>query len=457
MGGDWDEADERVGSRAKGGFRQAQSTCPDHSTEPLKLNSKVAASMPLTAAIFQNWNFDQVPTDTNLRGGGCVQSLPCDVHSNDTHLPATMIEIAEKGHVQQVSVLQPSQEAGQDEDEDENKALSELPAWTGWAELENDPDIFTIILEEWGVPNVQVNEVTAIEQLIFEANASDILGLIFLARYVPPEEADTGRPTSAARPAEPWFANQISKYSCGTVALMNILMNSTSDHADKDLSEILSAFKNSTLSLSAKQRGVALDTNPQFRNIHNSFSTQLDRMIVDVLLKEDAQKHKARMQAQAKRDKQAAQQTNGNSTSTKRKRGKTTFTQRRKRKSISDADEEDEAGFHFVAYLSHQGVVWKMDGMQSRPTCLGYPTPEQTWLNAAATDLIPRMQEAFNSGQNCSLMSLTRTSDRGTSTEQQIQARKLESERRQEDWAPFIEHVLRLHAERGDLQEMLGF
>lgn len=39
------------------------------------------------------------------------------------------------------------------------------PSWTGWAELENDPLIFATLLREWGVRNVQVNEVVPLESI----------------------------------------------------------------------------------------------------------------------------------------------------------------------------------------------------------------------------------------------------------------------------------------------------
>lgn len=38
-------------------------------------------------------------------------------------------------------------------------------SWGGWAEVENDPVIFTTLLREWGVPNVQVHEVVPLESL----------------------------------------------------------------------------------------------------------------------------------------------------------------------------------------------------------------------------------------------------------------------------------------------------
>jgi hypothetical protein len=37
--------------------------------------------------------------------------------------------------------------------------------WQGWAELENDPAIFSTLLRECGVPSVQVEEVFDLDNL----------------------------------------------------------------------------------------------------------------------------------------------------------------------------------------------------------------------------------------------------------------------------------------------------
>jgi len=94
--------------------------------------------------------------------------------------------------------------------------------------------------------------------------------------------------------------------------------------------------------------------------------------------------------------------------------------------------------------------------MHAHPRLVGPIRPDQTWLNVAADDLFQKMQEAYNSGQECSLMSVAKTDTPSSQDEEQKEVRRLEKERKQEDWAPFIECMLRLHAEKGDLQEMLG-
>lgn len=374
-----------------------------------------------------SWNFEHIPPESaTIRGGGCIASTLCDTNESarvdsESALLKTDLEIRPDQD------LSPSTEP--QEQKDERIAHT---SWPGWAELENDPEIFTILLQEWGMRNFMVNEVYDISELL-GIDSSSIFGLIFLSRYVPTDQSHTTTPSQPtdAITQPPWFANQISKFSCGTVALMNILMNIKS--ADIDLSEALSNFKTATTNMNAKHRGIALDNHAQFRDIHNSFSTKLDQYIVDVMLKEEANKAKRSAQAQAR-----------NAT---KKRKRVTFTKRKKQKQTYE--EEEENGFHFVAYISAHGNVWKLDGLRAEPRLVGPIEEGQTWLNVTVQDVLPLLEEALSDDQQCTMMSVVRSEGAPIFSEE-------ERMRKQDDWAPFIETLIRIHAERGDLREMLG-
>ncbi|KAJ9663377.1 hypothetical protein H2198_000894 [Neophaeococcomyces mojaviensis] len=340
-----------------------------------------------------------VPNEVGMRGGGCIPSALCD-----------KLETHEGSLGQEESV--------------EERVEEQATAWKGWAEIENDPEIFTILVQEWGASNIHVEEVLDITELSAQ-NPSDVLGLIFLSRYLAPDTTHPSTPsiTQDLPTAQPWFANQISKFSCGTVSLMNILMNSEGFQ----LSEILSSFKEKTKDLPAKGRGVFLDEHETFRDIHNSFSTLLDRMIVDQILKEE-------VQAAARR-----------SQTPKRKKGK----KGRKRRAISV--DNDEMGNHFVAYIPAHAKVWRLDGMEIKPRCIGEIVDGTTWLHVASAALAQPIEDAMNADYDVSLMKVTKNN----MTLSQQEAARLEKERKQEDWAPFVEHMLRLHAEKGDLAQKL--
>lgn len=364
-------------------------------------------------------------TAISIRGGGCTPSALCDIE------PVPGVEIrgpAPVAHLSKESDRDGSIAAGLEEREEAKPVHTK---WPGWAELENDPEIFTILLQEWGMRDVLVNEVYDLTELL-EIDPASIFGLIFLSRYVPLDQSHATTPSQTTEESiqPPWFANQISKFSCGTVALMNILMNVKD--ADIDLSEALVDFKSGTNDTNAKHRGIALDGHTQFRDIHNSFSTKLDQYIVDVMLKEEANKAKQKAQAQAKRP--------------TKKRKRVTFTKRRTYKQAFD--EEEESGFHFVAYVSAHGHVWKLDGTRAEPQHVGTIGEGQTWLNVTVQDVLPLLQEALSADQQCTMMSVTRSEGAPMASEE-------EKLRKQEDWAPLIETLIRIHAERGDLNEML--
>lgn len=84
--------------------------------------------------------------------------------------------------------------------------LGSTEKWQGWAELENDPAIFSTLLREWGVPNVRIQEVFELD-LLFNEETDPILGLVLLSRWISPEDASDHQLTTA--PAALWFANQV--------------------------------------------------------------------------------------------------------------------------------------------------------------------------------------------------------------------------------------------------------
>jgi ubiquitin carboxyl-terminal hydrolase L5 len=78
--------------------------------------------------------------------------------------------------------------------------------WQGWAELENDPAIFSTLLREWGVPSVQVQEVFDLDAL-FDEPSESVFGLVFLSRWTAAEPETEHQLTVA--PTDLWFANQV--------------------------------------------------------------------------------------------------------------------------------------------------------------------------------------------------------------------------------------------------------
>jgi len=322
-------------------------------------------------------------------------------------------------------------EMGQDEskslpptDEEEQAHSPRVQSWQGWAELENDPTIFSVMLREWGVDGVQVKEVVPLDA-IFDSSPTSTYGLIFLSRYTPAE------PDAVVQEAPPelWFANQTSSFSCATVALMNIINN----RQDIQLGEQIERFRMSTAQLSSKKRGLALDAFDHVRNVHNSFATAIDRMIVDLRLKED-------VKAAARKKREEA-----------RSSGKGKKRKGRKKKGVA-VEDDNESGFHFVAYVPAHGKVWKLDGMERRPQTLGDLDDDSLWLNMVVPDLQMQWEGASQSELEFSLLSLVSSAEDGAEKGKE-RAEDLEKAiRLREDWGPLIAGLVKLHAERGTLE-----
>jgi hypothetical protein len=292
--------------------------------------------------------------------------------------------------------------------------------WTGWAELENDPLIFSTLLREWGVQGVSVREVIPLDS-IFDTPVASTLGLIFLSRYIvfdPDSETSTSTPSPTL-----WFANQISSFSCATVALMNIINN----RPLLSLGPSLQAFKSHTATLSPKDRGLALDALSPIRAVHNSFATFADKLHVDARLRDDARSHAAKSRAQA------------------RWKGKP----RKPRKSISTDD--DESGLHFVAFVPAEGHLWRLDGLERSPTSIGRITDAENWL----TMVVPVLEAQFNAAAmnelEFSLLSVVLTEPGMGDEKDEERTRRV-----REDWGPMMATMVRIHAEKGDLKEKLG-
>jgi ubiquitin carboxyl-terminal hydrolase L5 len=65
--------------------------------------------------------------------------------------------------------------------------------------------IFNVMLREWGVRGIQVNEVVPLDA-IFDSSPTSTFGLIFLSRYT----SNKGGNQAIKIPDGLWFANQVN-------------------------------------------------------------------------------------------------------------------------------------------------------------------------------------------------------------------------------------------------------
>lgn len=138
----------------------------------------------------------------------------------------------------------------------------------GWLELESDPGLFTLLLEDFGVNGAQVEEVYDLQRSI----EGPVYGFIFLFRWI--EERRARRKIieteNFVRDEEAvnsiFFAQQVVPNSCATHALLSILLNCS----DIPLGDTLTRLKTHTKGMSPELKGLAIGNTPELAASHNS-------------------------------------------------------------------------------------------------------------------------------------------------------------------------------------------
>ncbi|XP_063363966.1 ubiquitin carboxyl-terminal hydrolase calypso [Cydia amplana] len=201
----------------------------------------------------------------------------------------------------------------------------------GWLELESDPGLFTLLLEDFGVKGVQVEEIYDLHKPL----ESPVYGFIFLFRWI--EERRSRRKfvdqiESFVRDEETinniFFAQQMVPNSCATHALLSILLNCPNLH----LGETLSRLKHHTVGMNPENKGWAIGNTPELACAHNSHAIP---------------------QARKKTDKNAVVPTGR-------------FT--------------GEA-YHFVSFVPINGHLFELDGLKPFPTDHGPWATDEDWTD----------------------------------------------------------------------------
>ncbi|PYH95210.1 ubiquitin carboxyl-terminal hydrolase [Aspergillus ellipticus CBS 707.79] len=230
-------------------------------------------------------------------------------------------------------------------------------SWNGFCELESEPALFNVMLREFGVKGVKVQEVISLDEEMMACLMKPVYGLIFLFRW----REDDPEKQEASCPEGLWFANQTASNACASVALLNIVNNIQGI----DLGENLQHFKDFTMPFTPALRGDAISNFEFVKRIHNSFARNMDMLGSDYQLKTEAMSKRSR--------------------SAKHKH----------------EDDDTDAGFHFIAFVPAMGKVWKFDGLERQPQTLD-------WLNLVKPNIRTRM-EAYEEDQiEFSILSLAR-------------------------------------------------
>ncbi|OTB05233.1 hypothetical protein M426DRAFT_141420 [Hypoxylon sp. CI-4A] len=260
----------------------------------------------------------------------------------------------------------------------------------GWNTIESDAGVFTYLLNNLGVQNVQFEELLTLEPEAL-AELYPVYGVIFLFKYptdTPYTSTDKPLDGSFDRNAAEnlWFAAQTIQNACGTQALLSVLMNR--GETEVEIGGPLREFKDFTLALPPEFRGEALSNSELIRDVHNSFARSSP--FVD-----------------------ETQRTGG----------------------------ETEDAFHFVAYTPINGVLYELDGLQPAPITHGACTTED--FPVKVIEVLQRRIARYDMSEiRFNLMAMVR--DRRVTARELGDAETLErEERKRRDWQ--FENALRRH------------
>ena len=188
-----------------------------------------------------------------------------------------------------------------------------------WCTIESDPGVFTELIKNIGVKGVQVDEIIDLD--ILEVGDEPVYGLIFLFKYM----QNSGYKPNVLTDWDNdlFFAKQEVQNACATQAILGILLNNT----DKlDIGPTLNELKSFTQNMDPGTRGLAISNSEKIRVEHNKFSHPEPFI----------------------------------------------FT----KKKAKDGDDV----FHFVAYIHFKNAIYEIDGLQKGPILIENNVKNEDWI-----------------------------------------------------------------------------
>lgn len=211
----------------------------------------------------------------------------------------------------------------------------------GWLELESDPGLFTLLVEDFGVKGVQVEEIYDLQSKC----QGPVYGFIFLFKWI--EERRSRRKVSTLVDETSvmddeivnnmFFAHQLIPNSCATHALLSVLLNC----GGVDLGYTLARMKEFTKGFSPESKGYAIGNAPELAKAHNSHARPEPRHLPE------------------------------------------------KQNGIS-AVRTMEA-FHFVSYVPIKGRLFELDGLKVYPIDHGPWAEDEEWTDKARRVIMERI------------------------------------------------------------------
>ncbi|KRX23590.1 Ubiquitin carboxyl-terminal hydrolase calypso [Trichinella nelsoni] len=206
-----------------------------------------------------------------------------------------------------------------------------------WAELESDPGLFTLLIEDFGVSGLAVEEIYDLQSPL----NSRTYGFIFLFKWLGEHRRGRRELWDFHAKSEHnvlnhrlFFAKQKVSNSCATYALLNILLNLN----DITIGPLLKNIKESTKGLDPESSGVIVANTAELARCHN--------------------KH-ARPDAVRELKKQANRPV--------------------RRSVVYSSSKQDR--FHFSSYIQFDGHLYELDSLKNFPIDLGEISANTPWTD----------------------------------------------------------------------------
>ena len=149
---------------------------------------------------------------------------------------------------------------------------TKLDLSTEWLELESDPGLFTLLVEDFGVQGIRVQEIYDVTQSFQDK----VFGFVFLFQWVEERRSrkksllnDECYVTEPSVLRNMFFAHQVVVNSCATHSLLSILLNCQEAH-EISLGPTLESLKLFCKDLDPESRGYAIGNTPELAAAHNS-------------------------------------------------------------------------------------------------------------------------------------------------------------------------------------------
>lgn len=141
-----------------------------------------------------------------------------------------------------------------------------------WLELESDPGLFTLLIEDFGVKGVAVEEVYDIS----EKPSGPVFGFVFLFRWNGKGRRRKGNLFEESYVEKPsivndmFFARQITPNSCATHALLSVLLNCD----NVELGPQLTRLKEFCHGLDPDSKGYTIASSLRLARSHNRYASR---------------------------------------------------------------------------------------------------------------------------------------------------------------------------------------